>query len=78
LLRLRTTNMQERSNQEVRRREQGIRIFPHEAFALRMIGILLAEQNEVRQERRHLDMDDYHAWKAAAERVKTRPLAIAG
>lgn len=71
--------MQERLNQEVRRREPVIRIFPNEAAALRMIGALLAEQNEVWQERRYLDMDDYHAWRAAAaERVKSRPVAITG
>lgn len=78
-VRLRTTNMQERLNQEVRRRERVIRIFPNEAAALRMIGALLAEQNEAWQERRYLDMDDYHAWSAsAAERVKSRPVAITG
>ena len=39
-LRLRTTNMQERLNEEVRRRERVIRIFPNEASALRLIGAL--------------------------------------
>ena len=45
--RLRTTNMQERLNEEVRRRERVIRIFPNDESALRLIGALLAEQNEV-------------------------------
>ena len=44
--RLRTTNMQERLNQEIRRRERVIRIFPNDESALRLIGALLAEQNE--------------------------------
>ena len=63
--RLRTTNMQERLNEEVRRRERVIRIFPNDASALRLIGALLAEQNEVWQERRYLDMDAFEQWYAA-------------
>lgn len=58
-VRLRTTNMQERLIEEIRRRERVIRIFPNEAAALRMIGALLAEQHETWQERRYLDMQDY-------------------
>ena len=46
--RLRTTNMQERLNEEVRRRERVIRIFPNDESALRLIGALLAEQNRMR------------------------------
>ena len=45
--RLRTINMQERLNEEIRRREWVIRIFPNSESALRLIGSLLAEQNEV-------------------------------
>ena len=45
--RLRTANMQKRLNEEVRRRERVIRIFPRDVSALRPIGALLAEQNEV-------------------------------
>ena len=44
--RLRTTNMQERLNEEIRRRERVIRIFPNDASVLRIIGALLLEQNE--------------------------------
>jgi putative transposase len=68
--RLRTTNMQERLNEEIRRRERVIRIFPNDDSALRLIGALLAEQNEVWQERRYLDMDEFHDW--LAERDKNR------
>jgi len=42
--RLRTTNMQERLNEEIRRRERVIRIFPNDASALRLIGAFLAEK----------------------------------
>ena len=63
--RLRSTNMQERLNEEIRRRERVIRIFPNDESALRLIGALLAEQNQVWQERRYLDMDQFNQWQAA-------------
>jgi putative transposase len=44
--RLRTTNMQERLIEEIRRRERVIWFFPNDASALRLIGALLAEKNE--------------------------------
>lgn len=62
--RLRTTNMQERLNEEIRRRERVIRIFPNDESAWRLIGALLAEQNEVWQERRYFDMDTFNEWAA--------------
>ena len=49
--RLRTTNMQERLNEEIRRRERVIRIFPNDESALRLMGALLAEFNETWAER---------------------------
>lgn len=63
--RLRSTNMQERLNEEIRRRERVIRIFPNDESAMRLIGALLAEQNEVWQERKYLDMDEFKEWVAA-------------
>ena len=63
--RLRSTNMQERLNEEIRRRERVIRIFPNDDSALRLIGALLAEQNEAWSERRYLDMDEFAEWTAA-------------
>ena len=57
--------MQERLNEEIRRRERVIRIFPNDDSALRLIGALLAEQNETWQERRSLDMDEFAEWAAA-------------
>ena len=71
--RLRTTNMQERLNEEIRRRERVIRIFPNDESALRMIGALLAEQNDVWQERKYLDMDEFKEW---AEAQKTAEQGI--
>ena len=63
--RLRTTNMQERLIQEVRRRERVIRIFPNEASAQRLIGALLAEIHEEWQNRKYLDMAEFHEWNRA-------------
>jgi len=39
--------MQERLNEEIRRREKVIRIFPNEESAMRLIGAMLAEKHEV-------------------------------
>ena len=62
--RLRTTNMVERLNEEVRRRERVIRIFPNEDSAVRLIGALLAEQHETWSTgKRYLDMADFLEWK---------------
>ena len=70
--RLRTTNMQERLNEEVRRRERVIRIFPNDESALRLIGALLAEQNDVWQERKYLDMDEFNEWVDAQNEAKQK------
>ena len=66
--RLRTTNMAERLNEEIRRRERVIRIFPNEDAALRLVGALLAEQHEVWSTgRRYLNMDEYLEWREARQ-----------
>lgn len=57
--------MQERLDEKIRRRERVIRIFPNDESALRLIGALLAEQNEVWAERRYLDMDEFEEWVAS-------------
>ena len=44
--RLRTSNGIERLNEELRRRERALRIFPNEASLLRLMGALLLEQHE--------------------------------
>ena len=44
--RLRSTNCLERLNQEVRRREKVVRIFPNEGSAIRLIGAILIDINE--------------------------------
>lgn len=74
--RLRTTNMQERLNEEVRRRERVIRIFPNDESAWRLIGALLAEQNEQWQSRRYLNMDELNDWIAENEAEKSNVVGM--
>jgi putative transposase len=68
--------MQERLNEEIRRRERVIRIFPNDDSALRLIGALLAEQHEAWQTRRYLDMDEFHEWNGEQEEKKSNVLVI--
>lgn len=74
--RLRTTNMQERLNEEVRRRERVIRIFPNDESAWRLIGALLAEQNEQWQSRRYLNMDEFNDWLTESEADKSNVVGM--
>ena len=61
--RLRTTNGVERLNQEIRRRERVIRIFPNEASVIRLMGALLMEQSEKLQTgRKYFEMDLYYQY----------------
>lgn len=61
--RLRTTNGIERLNEEIRRRERVIRIFPNRESAVRLIGALLIEMDDKwAGERRYLDMADYYEY----------------
>ncbi len=62
--RLRTTNGQERLNEEVRRRERVIRIFPNRASVVRLVGALLMEHDEQWSTgKRYLDMTAYWQWR---------------
>lgn len=62
--RLRTTNGIERLNEEIRRRERVIRIFPNEEALYRLIGALLMEMNDSWQAgRMYLDLSCYQTEK---------------
>jgi len=62
--RLRTTNALERLNEEIRRRERVIRIFPNRESAIRLIGALLMEIDEKwASGRKYLDMAEYLEWR---------------
>ena len=59
--RLRTTNGIERLNEEIRRRDRVIRIYPNKASAIRLNGALLIEHDEKWSAgRKYFDMDDYY------------------
>ena len=51
---IRSTNSLERLNQEVRRRERVIRIFPHTLSAFRLIGSILMDYEETQERNRPL------------------------
>jgi len=67
--RMKSTNMQERLIQEIRRRERVIRIFPNEASAQRLIGALLAEKHETWSTgKKYFDMTEYLEARAEEEK----------
>ena len=69
--RLRTTNGLERLNEEVRRRERVIRIFPNRESVIRLIGALLMEVDEKwASGKKYLDMADYFEWLQLQEQKK--------
>ena len=70
--------MVERLNEEIRRREKVLRIFPNEAAAFRLLGALLAEQHELWSTgRKYLNMDDYWQWRKLMHQEETKPLSVA-
>ncbi len=63
-IRLRTTNGVERLNEEIRRRERVIRIFPSRESVIRLLGALLMELDEKwGSGNRCLDMAEYLEWR---------------
>ena len=56
--RMRSTNMLERVNQEIKRRTRVIRIFPNELACVRLVSTLLMELNQEWMERVYLTMGD--------------------
>jgi transposase-like protein len=55
--RMRTTNMLERQNQELKRRTRVVRIFPNAASCLRLVSALLIETSQQWMERIYLTME---------------------
>lgn len=69
--RLRTSNSIERLNEEIRRRERVIRIFPNEESLIRLLGALLMEQHEKWVSgKKYFNMEEYH------EHTKDRPAVL--
>ena len=66
--RLRTTNMVERCNEELRRRDKVIRIYPNLASVYRTLGARLMEMDEEWSTgKRYLKMQAYEDWKRRQE-----------
>lgn len=78
--RLKSTNMQERLNEELRRRERVVRIFPNEASLIRLVGTLLEETSTAWSERQYFDMTEYLEWRekcdACSDSDATAELAV--
>lgn len=77
--RLRSNNTIERLNQEVRRRERVIRIFPNDMSVVRLLGSLLMEQNEKwTAGPRYLNMTNFQSIKKSSTSInrKQSPLEI--
>ena len=74
--RLRTTNSIERLNEEIRRRDRVIRIYPNEASAIRLIGALLIEHDEKWSTgRKYLDMEEYYDFLKQKKKSKNSFIA---
>jgi putative transposase len=70
--RLRTSNGMERLNEEVRRRERVIRIFPNRESAIRLLGAVLMERHEQwTTGHRYFDMAAYWQWRQARDAAPT-------
>ncbi len=66
--RLRTNNGLERLNEEVRRRERVIRIFPNRESVIRLLGAVLSELDEQwTTGHRYLEMAAYWQWRKAQD-----------
>jgi len=77
--RFRTTNMIERLNEEIRRREKVVRIFPDDGSVLRLIGSLLLEKDEEWSSgRRYLDMKEYRENLPFLEKAQRNSCQVTG
>jgi transposase-like protein len=65
--RMRTTNMLERQNQELKRRTRVVRVFPHAASCLRLVAALLIETSQKWMERLYLRMEEDAADQTPAQ-----------
>lgn len=75
--RLRTTNMVERLNEELRRRDKVIRIYPNAQSAIRLMGAQLVEHDEKwSTSTRYLKMHEFYDWKRQRE-LETQAVDVA-
>lgn len=77
--RFRSTNMIERLNEEIRRREKVVRIFPDDASVMRLIGSLLLEKDEEWSSgRMYLDMKQYNENVPFLEKAQRNSCQVTG
>jgi transposase-like protein len=75
--RIRTTNGQERLNQEIKRRTRVVRIFPNPEACLRLVTALAVEQSEEWVTgRRYLDMEELEEQRREEEREEAEGVAL--
>ena len=67
---LKSTNMLERLNEEIKRRTRVVRIFPNPASCLRLVRALCAETHEAwLEDNRYINMDLLKEQKKAAMKI---------
>lgn len=75
--RTRTTNAVERLNEEIRRRERVIRIFPNRDSVLRLMGALLMEQDEKWSVgKKYFNMTEFLQWRKDRPKDKKKVIRI--
>lgn len=57
-IRLRTNNVQERANAEIKRRTRAVQIFPSRESLIRLVGAVLVDMNETWTRHRFMSADD--------------------
>lgn len=88
--RIRTNNVQERLNREIKRRSRVVRSFPFEASLVRLVGAVCCEAREEWSSRRYMELSGIEAlWERSAaplpdpgagqvDRARSRIIALAG
>jgi putative transposase len=71
--RLRTNNVQERANREIKRRSRVVQVFPSRRSLIRMVGAVLSEMDESWSARRWFDGESVAGAYEAQERRKPAP-----
>jgi putative transposase len=74
---IRSTNPQERLNKEIKRRTNVVGIFPSRAAAIRLVGMILAEQDDEWQDGRRYFRPETMAAIDAAKSEEVTPLLLA-